>query len=714
MNSETSSVIDQLPAATTTAIATTPVQNVPITVSGASDDNYTFTYTPGTLTITKAQLTATADNKSRPYGSPNPANSITYNGFMNSDGPTSITQPAASTSATTASNVGTYPIVVSGGSATNYQLVLVNGTITVTPAVLTVTARNQAKTYGAPNPSLTLDYSGFVNGQSVANIDKLPTATTPANLTSSVGTYDINAADAADGNYSFIYNKGTLTIAKASLTATAENKITTYGSVPDLNIAYTGLMNNETSAVIDHEPTISTTGNAFSDIGVYDIVLSGGDDNNYDITDVNGTMTINKAPLNVVADDKSKILGFANPPLTVTYSGFMNDETSAVIDIPPTITTPATTNSGPGDYSIDVSGGSDDHYAFIYQSGKLSVVLNTPPVVDNFTIDVNEDTTLPLTLQLFIDNYSDEPGGTISNIKIVTLPANGVLFKAGIEKVVAGEDLPVTNGQLGELSYVPNKDYAGSDSFTWNVFDGTFVAANNATVTIKVKGVNDPPVLSNIESTKLLYNPGDAPVKITEEIIVNDIDDDFAFSATVVIDRETFSSGDKLAVTLPTGSKLKLTYNETSGELILDGKDTRTSYQALLRAITFSSPVNGEAVIGDKLVNIFVNDSLSSSNVVSRTISISQVFPELDIVNAFTPNGDGVNDAWDILNLQSYSTISINVYDLNGTKVFNCTSTDCAWDGTFKGKALPAGPYAYTIDLDHKKRTYNGIVTILK
>ncbi|MEJ0032731.1 MAG: MBG domain-containing protein [Bacteroidota bacterium] len=714
MNGENSSVIDVLPNGATTATGTTSVQNVPITVSGGSDNNYAFTYISGVLTITKTPLTATADDKSRPYGSANPANTITYTGFKNGETATVITQPTSNTSANTASPVGTYSIGLTGGSATNYQLTLTGGTLTVGKAVITVTAANQSKTYGAPNPSLTVSYSGFVNSQSVADIDQLPTVSTDANLVTSVATYDINASSATDANYSFSYVPGVLTITKASLTATAENKTTTYGTIPPLTIAYTGLMNGETDSVIDQQSTITTSATVTSDIGTYDIELSGGADNNYDITNVNGTLTLNKAPLTVAADNKSKIIGFVNPPLTATYSGFMNNDSQDVIDVLPTLTTTAAISSGPGDYSIVVAGGADDHYEFVFQQGTLSVILNTPPVVNSFNMEISEDTSLPLTLQLFINNYSDEPGGTISNVKIVSLPANGVLFKAGLERVFAGEELPVTGGQLGELSYLPNKDYAGNDSFSWNVFDGTFTAANNATITIKIKAVNDPPVLSNIESTNLLYNPGDAPVKITEGIIVNDIDDDFAFSATITIDQETFSSGDKLAVTIPSGSKLKLTYNENTGELILNGKDTRTNYQALLRDITFSSPVNGDAVIGDKVVNIFVNDSLASSNIVSRTISISQVFPELDIVNAFTPNGDGVNDAWDFLNLQSYSTISINVYDMNGNKVFNCTTDDCAWDGTFKGKALPAGPYAYTIDLDHKKRTYNGIVTILK
>ncbi|MEI9917763.1 MAG: MBG domain-containing protein [Bacteroidota bacterium] len=717
VNSENETVIDTKPAATTTAGPTTPVQNVPITVSGGSDDNYTFTYTPGTLTITKAQLTATADNKSRPYGSANPSNSITYTGFMNTDGPTSITQPGVSTGATTTSNVGTYPITVSGGSATNYQLVLVNGTLTVTPVMLTVKANNQARPYGALNPPLTLNYSGFVNGQGTADIDKLPEGVTNATSTSPVNTYDINVSGGVDVNYSFNYVAGILTINKAGLTATAESKVTTYGTIPDLTIAYTGLMNGESASVLDQEPTISSVATATSDIGMYDIKLSGGSDDNYNITIVNGKLTINKAVLTVTADNKSKIFGFANPTLTVTYSGFVNNETQSVIDVLPTASTIATTSSGAGDYAINVTGGADDHYSFTYQPGKLTVFIDNPPVVSNFITQTDEDVSLPFTLASFQANYSDDPNGKIVYVKIITVPTNGALYKSFSTKVVAGEELTVTGGQLGELYYLPNANYNGSDSFTWNVFDGTFMGTSNATVSITINPVNDPPSLSNIEQNAIVYAPGDPKVKVSEQIIITDVDNSFVFSATVSIGAN-FTHGDQLTapdpLDLPFNTSVKSIYDPNLGVLSITGKDTRANYEAILHLVTFNTPVNSEAVASDKLINIIARDSIANSNVASRTVTISQVFPELDLVNAFTPNGDGVNDEWDILNMEYYNDISVAIYNTDGVKVYECKTQDCRWDGTYKNKPQPPGPYFYAIDLNDGRRTYRGTVTILK
>ena len=95
-----------------------------------------------TLTISKAMLTVTADNKSKTYGTDNPALTATIIGFVNGDTPAVVSgAPALSTTATLSSGVGTYPITAALGtlSAVNYDFSLVTGTLQVnevpTPSV---------------------------------------------------------------------------------------------------------------------------------------------------------------------------------------------------------------------------------------------------------------------------------------------------------------------------------------------------------------------------------------------------------------------------------------------------------------------------------------------------------------------------------------------------------------------------------------------------
>src|SRR6185437_14858887 len=93
----------------------------------------------------------------------------TITGIKNGD---DITASYA-TAADQHSGVGGYPIVPTAVDATpaklaNYDITLVNATLTVGKAPLTLTADNQSKTYGDANPGLTFSVDGLVNGDTRA------------------------------------------------------------------------------------------------------------------------------------------------------------------------------------------------------------------------------------------------------------------------------------------------------------------------------------------------------------------------------------------------------------------------------------------------------------------------------------------------------------------------------------------------------------------
>ncbi|MEY4688203.1 MAG: hypothetical protein RIR76_2226, partial [Verrucomicrobiota bacterium] len=90
---------------------------------------------------------------------------------------------------------------------------------------------------------------------------------------------------------------------------------------------------------------------------------------------------INKASLTAKADNKVRTLGAANPPLTITYAGFVPGETKSAIT-EPAISTAADVNSQLGDYAITLTGGSASNYNLTLQNGTLSVVAKTVPVID--------------------------------------------------------------------------------------------------------------------------------------------------------------------------------------------------------------------------------------------------------------------------------------------------------------------------------------------
>ncbi|MES2279444.1 MAG: MBG domain-containing protein [Bacteroidota bacterium] len=374
--------------ASTTATAASAVGTYPITANGATSNNYAISYTPGTLTVTPASLTIAADSKTKVYGAANPSLTATYTGFVNGDTNASLTtQPGLATTATVASVVGTYPITASGAASANYSISYTAGTMTVTKANLSIAADNKTKVYGAANPAFTATYTGFVNGDTNTGLTTQPSLVTTATSASAAGTYPITASGAASANYNISYTAGTLIINNSTLTITATNAGKTYGAAnPALAFTYSGFVNGDTPASLSTLPSVSTTATAASGAGTYPITVGGAVSSNYTLVYVPATLTVNKAVLNVSADNKSRNYGVANPALTVTYSGFVNGDTQASLTTQATAVTNATIASLPGNYAIIASGAASANYSFSYGSGTFTVVPLTNATLANLTI----------------------------------------------------------------------------------------------------------------------------------------------------------------------------------------------------------------------------------------------------------------------------------------------------------------------------------------
>lgn len=120
------------PVITCEATETTPVGEYPIVVTKGSVTNSNDSYINGTLTITKAPLKVSVGKYTRTKGEDNPEFTFSYEGFKNGDDKSVLlSNPTASTTATKESEVGEYPIYLSGGDAQNYELFYENGVLTI-------------------------------------------------------------------------------------------------------------------------------------------------------------------------------------------------------------------------------------------------------------------------------------------------------------------------------------------------------------------------------------------------------------------------------------------------------------------------------------------------------------------------------------------------------------------------------------------------------
>ncbi len=125
--------INGSPAFTCSGNSSSPVGTYSIVITANNlQTNDITNFKHGTLTINKAPLTVTAKSYTINQGDPLPAFECTYSGFKNSETNSVLTtQPTITCSATSSSAPGTYDIVVSGGSATNYEFTYVKGTLTI-------------------------------------------------------------------------------------------------------------------------------------------------------------------------------------------------------------------------------------------------------------------------------------------------------------------------------------------------------------------------------------------------------------------------------------------------------------------------------------------------------------------------------------------------------------------------------------------------------
>jgi len=375
VGTDNASLISIPPTISISATNLDSVGSYPIIVSSGNNNNYSFNYVNGTLTITKAPLTVTALPANRNYGQTNPTFSFYYSGFVNGDNSTMINvPPLATTTATPSSNVGSYPITLTGGSDNNYYFNFVNGVLSVHPVQLYITANSTSKNYGQPNPTFSLNYSGFVNGDSAAVIDLLPTITTTAQQFSNVTTYPIVLTGGSDLDYTFVLANGTLTVNPATLTVTAKDTTRVYGANnPTVGVTYSGFVGTDNPNVLNIQPTTYMTTNAYSPVGTYPINASGGMATNYNFNYAQGTLTITKAPLTIIANNSTKMYGQPNPVFRLKYTGFVNGEDSSVIDVVPNIATLATNYSRVGIYTLIPYSGSDNNYSFNYANGQLTV-----------------------------------------------------------------------------------------------------------------------------------------------------------------------------------------------------------------------------------------------------------------------------------------------------------------------------------------------------
>ncbi|MBN2348489.1 MAG: gliding motility-associated C-terminal domain-containing protein [Bacteroidales bacterium] len=126
---------------------------------------------------------------------------------------------------------------------------------------------------------------------------------------------------------------------------------------------------------------------------------------------------------------------------------------------------------------------------------------------------------------------------------------------------------------------------------------------------------------------------------------------------------------------------------------------------------------NSSGLFADLLAGAYKFYAIDNNNCNSNSLQV-QIYQlsgnALIIYDAFSPNGDGKNEVWNIGNIEIYDNPTIQIFNVWGNKVFSSTGYAQPWDGTYNGKELPAGTYYYVIDLGDGSETLSGPVNIVK
>jgi len=108
-------------------------------------------------------------------------------------------------------------------------------------------------------------------------------------------------------------------------------------------------------------------------------------------------------------------------------------------------------------------------------------------------------------------------------------------------------------------------------------------------------------------------------------------------------------------------------------------------------------------------VTVTTEDGCTDTDEITITVT-----PRIIVLNTFSPNRDGVNETWEIQNIENYPEATVEIFNRWGSQVFKSEGTYQPWDGTYKGSVLPLGAYYYIVRLNKDEKPLTGSVTIVR
>ncbi|AXJ01157.1 Putative Ig domain-containing protein [Cyclonatronum proteinivorum] len=275
------------------------------------NENYETTFTGSFLEIIPAQLTVQVSDTSKIFGESDPEFEVTFEGFMQGDGPADL-DGTLSFTREAGEDAGTYAVTASGLSAPRYDITFLPGTLEINPLTISVEALPASKGYGDADPELSFTFSPDLIGTDTFNGSLVREAG------ENTGTYSITQGSLSlSPNYNISFTEAVFTILPSPLTVNVADAEKIYGDPdPDFSLLFEGFQFGEDASVL--EGTAIFSREPGEDSGSYIVQASGLSSANYVLTFEPGSLSITPLLVSVTAEDAFKQLGLDDPPLTFT------------------------------------------------------------------------------------------------------------------------------------------------------------------------------------------------------------------------------------------------------------------------------------------------------------------------------------------------------------------------------------------------------------
>ena len=349
--------------------------------TGTGLSNYSISYVNGSQTITPAALTIKGASTTAVYTSNEQTNTYTTAGLLGSDTVADVAGLASHT------NVGTVSDSLSGATGSglsNYTITYLNGSHTITPAVLTVKGDTTSVTYTGLSQSNTYSVSGLLGSDSVTNVVGAATGTNVGKTTDALS----GAAGSGLSNYNISYVNGSQTITPANLTIAGDNTVSTYtGGAQTNTYAVTGLLASDTVSSVTGSAVRTTVGQTYDVLSA----ATGSGLSNYNITYVNGSQTVTPAALTITGATSTSTYTASAQTNTYSTTGLLGtDSVNSVKGLA------SRTNVGTSADDLSTASGSGlSNYQITYVNGSHTVTaasLIITGATATATYDANQQT----------------------------------------------------------------------------------------------------------------------------------------------------------------------------------------------------------------------------------------------------------------------------------------------------------------------------------